>query len=538
MGGASVRISNQSGAYASVEDIVIPTKITVDGNTYRVTAIEDYGMTGLGNPEGYSHWNDWLDEKEHDTNKYAAYRREHANFMLKTITFEQPSNIKTIGKGAFQGCVNLSKIVVPNSVETLGTEVFTECYSLRNVEFQTDANDRVKIKVLPKNAFYQCPRLQALCLPEGFEEIADYAVQTCLSLKSIQLPNTLKHIGGHFLCDAKSLETLTIPASVDKIDGAFLHGCESLRSVYMLGPAATLAATFPDDESGSFSAFDVGNVTAPSSEQVNNCIFYVPSDYYNDYSTNGVWQQLLKANNNVGNDIQTPLPGGERTLGPGKWQTIIFYKPVRSYKSLFGDGCMVADLTSAKVSDENPDMYNLTFTLIAGDDIPAQKPFLIYCAEKKVYQIFDKSDEDTDDFKHFYTTPYITEVKVSNEPQTTVQMIGMGVKQYLQKWDFYFKWDTSKGKGFFYRVPDDRTMASKTTFGCYWKVIRDGLKVDAKGVEQCAMPSATPTSISSQVAPKKVSAAIYDLQGQLVHAEISSLSRGVYIINGKKVWVK
>ena len=540
-GEASVRLADQGGAYIVANaSVTIPATVTIDGQTYKVTAIDDYGMTCLGDPEGYSSWNDWLPDSQQDKTVYYSYRKDHANFTLTSVTFEQPSNIRAIGKGAFQGCVALPSVVIPNSVETLGTEVMSECYNLRSVDFQTGDDDRVLIKVLPKNAFYQCPRLAALDLPEGIEEIADYAVQTCLSLKTIHLPNTLRHIGGHFLCDAKSLETLTIPASVDRIDGAFLHGCESLRTVYMLGPAATLADKYSDeDQSSSFGEFGGVN-TAPASAQVNNCTFYVPRAYYDDYVASDVWRQLDSHNNTAGNDIRTPLPGGERTFGPGKWQTVIFYKPVRSYKSLLGEGCMVAELTGASVSDDDSDMYDLTFTLIDGTDIPAMKPYLIYCADTKAHMMFDESDEDTDQFKTFYTTAYTTSVAVDNEPGTTVQMTGMGQRMQLQKWQFYFKWNAAERQGSFWRVPDDNTRVMKTAFGCYWQVKRDGLKADARGLSQWALP--TPAGIAGTAASNgsKVRVNIYDLNGRLVQRGTQAPGtqvpgKGLYIVGGKKV---
>ena len=529
---ASVRM------YGAPESLTVPRTVTIDGTTYDVTAIDDYGFTAAGySPGGY-----WYDGATYD-----CYRSTHANFLLKKVNFEMPSNIRSIGTGAFQGCAVLESIVIPNSVETMGTEAFTECYSLTTAEFQTDDDGRVKLKALPNNAFFLCPRLQTLTLPEGIESIGNYAIQDCLSLRSIHLPNTLKTIGGHFLCNAKSLAMLTIPASVESIDGAFLHGCESLRTVYLLGQAASLAATFSEESETASSSFDAfpdskgGTVsTAPSSDKVKNCTFYVPSDYYDSYVSSDVWKQLHSSNNSDGNDIKTPLPGGQRTLGAEKWQTVIFYKPVASYKSVFGDGCMVARLTSATADDTDASLYHLDFTLIDGTDIPAKEPLLIYSPTPRSTLMFDADDEATDDFKTFYNTPHITEVEVGNQEGTTVQMIGMGAKFDLVKWDFYFKWDDTQKVGRFFRVPDNKSGITSSRFGCFWRVKRDGLQTEAQalGMKAPARPGTSGINAAAADDAQHFDVRIYDLSGRRIDAPTSALKKGIYVVGGRKVVVK
>ena len=376
------------------ESFHIPATITIKGEEYKVTSIKDYGFTvyGVYGKPSYT----W------EGTTYTTYTEglEHIckNPNLKSVTFELPSNIKKIGRFAFAGCTNLEEIVIPSSVEEMGTDVFRDCFALKSVTFQTDEDGRASLKSLPWNCFYLCVNLTSLDLPEGLEKIDDYAIQCCLSLKSIHLPNSLKTIGGHFLCNAKSLTELTIPASVTKIDGAFLHGCESLRKVYLLGPAATLGDTYStEDTSSSFEAFGAVS-SAPGSSAVNNCTFYVPSDYYDNYTGNDVWKQLDEKNNTLGNKIKTPLPGEERGFGPNKWQTVIFYNDVKSYKSVFGEDCMVAELTKAEtdVDQHQPNVYHLTFTLIDGYNIPSRKPYLIYCPTSSHYQMYTQAEEQTE----------------------------------------------------------------------------------------------------------------------------------------------
>lgn len=68
--------------------------------------------------------------------------------------------------------------------------------------------------------------------------------------------------------------------------------------------------------------------------------------------------------------------------------------------------------------------------------------------------MYDKEDEETQEFKDFFTQSYTKDVIVGNQPSTTISMIGIGAKQNLQRWDFYFKWNETTETGKFYRVPD------------------------------------------------------------------------------------
>lgn len=44
-----------------------------------------------------------------------------------------PKSITTIGRSAFAGCEGLQTIVLPNSVESIGEETFSNCIYLKNV---------------------------------------------------------------------------------------------------------------------------------------------------------------------------------------------------------------------------------------------------------------------------------------------------------------------------------------------------------------------------------------------------------------------
>lgn len=512
-GTASVSLDNTNAT-----SVRIPATVVINGYTYKVTAIDDHGFTNRNWIKNVSY--------TYDGKTYNINDNSYVNNVLESVTFEQSSNIKTIGEGAFQACTKLSSVVIPNSVTTMKDKAFYACFSLSDVRFQTKENNTVDLKVLPTSAFSYCP-FTSIELPEGIEEIGDRSFQYNFYLKTMKLPNTLKKIGPHFLCDAKSITTLTIPASVTYIDGAAFHGCENLKTVYLLGPASTLIAN--ESESETFGA-NKNIKNAPDCEKVTNCTFWVLKEYMSGYTEDKVWEKVDQPNND-GNDIKC-IENTTRTFAQG-WGTAIFPKEVVDFRKTAGDKAKVAKMIKAVRDDSDMNLYHLTFQVVEGENIPAKEPLMIYCPEEWTYTMYNSIDETDAKFKLEMTNPFTTTVTVENEKTSKVRMIGKYLGEKLMKWDFYFMKDK------FWRVPDDDNAATMGSFRCYWKVDRDGIKQDVASFSKMSFGDNTPTAIEGiETEPTKVQVEVYDLNGRRIYQKKESLPRGLYIINGKKVIIK
>lgn len=513
-GTASVSLENFKAT-----SVTIPATVVIKGTTYKVTAIDDHGFTNSNWVKNVSY--------TYDGKTYNINDDNYVNNVLESVTFEQPSNIKTIGQGAFQACTKLSSVVIPNSVTTMEEKAFYACFSLSDVRFQTKEDNTVDLKVLPTSAFSYCP-FTSIELPEGIEEIGDRSFQYNFYLKTMKLPNTLKKIGPHFLCDAKSITTLTIPASVTYIDGAAFHGCENLKTVYLLGPASTLIAN--ESKSETFGANkNIDN--APDCEKVTDCTFWVLKEYEKGYTSDKVWKKVDQPNDD-GNDIKC-IENTTRTFAQG-WGTAIFPKEVVDFRDTAGDEAKVARMIKAVRDNSDKNLYHLTFQVVEDENIPAQEPLMIYSPKEWTYTMYNSIDENNDDFKLEMTNPFTTTVTVENEPTSKVHMIGKYLGgEKLVKWDFYFMNDK------FWRVPDTDNAATMGSFRCYWKVDRDGIKQDVASFSKMSFGDNTPTAIEGiETEPTKVQVEVYDLNGRRIYQKKESLPRGLYIINGKKVIIK
>ncbi|WP_308687399.1 leucine-rich repeat domain-containing protein [uncultured Treponema sp.] len=110
------------------------------------------------------------------------------------------------GRSKFN-CENLSGIILPQSVKSIGSYAFNTCKNLVDV-------------VLPKTldsigyyAFFICDNLSEIVIPEGIQEL-DNIFQDCKTLKKVSLPSSLRKLSNTFR-NCSSLEKIVIPEGVE-----------------------------------------------------------------------------------------------------------------------------------------------------------------------------------------------------------------------------------------------------------------------------------------------------------------------------------
>jgi len=127
--------------------------------------------------------------------------------------FEIPEGVTTIGTYAFAGQTNITKVIIPKTMKTIGDFAFNNCYNLVEIEF---ANGCV-LDTLGKNVFNSCKSLKTITLPNGIKNIPEYAFAACESLESIKLPANLQSIDPYAFVWTSSLKSITFPSSLKKI---------------------------------------------------------------------------------------------------------------------------------------------------------------------------------------------------------------------------------------------------------------------------------------------------------------------------------
>ncbi|MBP5373133.1 MAG: leucine-rich repeat protein, partial [Clostridia bacterium] len=142
---------------------------------------------------------------------------------LKSVEFS--NSVVDIGTYAFYDCASLKSVFLPSSLETIGANAFYGCASLESVEF---SNSVVDIGIY---AFYGCTSLESVFLPSSLETIGASTFYGCASLESVFLPSSLKTIGANAFYDCTSLKSVSLPLSLETIGSGAFYGCKNITDL-------------------------------------------------------------------------------------------------------------------------------------------------------------------------------------------------------------------------------------------------------------------------------------------------------------------
>ena len=240
-------------------DIVIPSSVTYENDSYVVTSIGErafYGfdiksisipnsVTSIGDRAFESCW--WL-EAVYITDltawcniKFAYYTSNPcynaAHLFLngvEIIDLVIPNGITYIRGYAFYGC-RLTSISIPNSVTTIEYSAFSYCRSLTSVSIPNSVTS------IGNSAFYGCSSLASVSIPNSVTSIGNSTFYGCSSLTSISIPNSVTSIGNYAFRDCYRLTTIyCLNPTPPTCDGTSTFASENQRDKYDVYNYATL----------------------------------------------------------------------------------------------------------------------------------------------------------------------------------------------------------------------------------------------------------------------------------------------------------
>ena len=212
------RIGAECFANCNLKSLTIPTSVT----TYSRDAFKDCTITNLH----ISSLEAWVDSKFNNANSSPLYRAENLylnNALVTAIEINKNiswgafmgyekltkvvlgNSVKTIGDSAFYGCSELTEVVFGNKLETIGSSAFYNCAKLTAVGLPSS------LKTISNKAFYGCSTLQTVTVSSGLQSVGDYAFSGCIALRAIDFPVTVTYMGISCLEKCASLESITIP---------------------------------------------------------------------------------------------------------------------------------------------------------------------------------------------------------------------------------------------------------------------------------------------------------------------------------------
>ena len=231
----------------TLENITIPDSITTIGRGvfsdtpyYNDTNNWENGVLYIGN---------YLIEAEEDLSGH--YQIKDGTIIIASGAFENcinltgvtiPNSVETIGESAFKKCTSLTTVTIPDSVVSIGRVAFFNCSNLKSIKvnrnnryyssddngvlFNKNKTTLIKYPVANTKTSYK--------IPNSVNLICEQAFHGSTKLKTITIPNSVKTIEWAAFSNCTSLTTITIPESVTTIGESVFHWCINLENVNVL----------------------------------------------------------------------------------------------------------------------------------------------------------------------------------------------------------------------------------------------------------------------------------------------------------------
>ena len=150
-----------------------------------------------------------------------------------------PEGIKTIGADCFERMTKLTKVNIPQTVESIfrfessgngitqnesnyqgGLLIIDNCLLKVKKELTGQVDVPEGTRLVAGYAFSGCKELTRISLPETVTEVGPYAFESCKKLGEINLPKGLKviHRGTFNSCETLGTSTLTLPENLQEIE--------------------------------------------------------------------------------------------------------------------------------------------------------------------------------------------------------------------------------------------------------------------------------------------------------------------------------
>jgi N-acetylneuraminic acid mutarotase len=168
-----------------------------------------------------------------------------------------PTSIQTIGFNAFGNCVNLTNVSVHSGIEYINQRPFVQSplvnyhYSSNGLKYliSTDGSSAYMVDtesaagdiVIPSSingatlknvaSFMLNDDVTSVTIPEGITYLPDLAFDRTSSLTSVSLPSSLQTLGWRPFYAARLLQNVTIPDGVSSIEERAFSNCSDLESV-------------------------------------------------------------------------------------------------------------------------------------------------------------------------------------------------------------------------------------------------------------------------------------------------------------------
>lgn len=150
----------------------------------------------------------------------ASFFKENRKITKITL----PEKATAIGYSAFRDCSRLKEIIMPDTLQQIGSEAFYQA-NLKEVTIPQN------VTTIGSYAFYNCDKLRTVNIPSRVKRLEEYMFYDCLLLSSVELSDSLTYIGNYAFSNCPSISSIVLPDAITQINTRAFSGCTSLASV-------------------------------------------------------------------------------------------------------------------------------------------------------------------------------------------------------------------------------------------------------------------------------------------------------------------
>ena len=140
-----------------------------------------------------------------------------------------PDSVTSVGANLFENATSLKSVRLPSGLKKLSPYMFAGCSSLEQIEMPFE------IESFEEGLFAGCSSLKEIPFRAGIKELPNYVFSGCSQLCSLILPNTIEKICEGAVSDCENLTTLVLPASLKEIEEGAFEGCFNLCHIRLNG---------------------------------------------------------------------------------------------------------------------------------------------------------------------------------------------------------------------------------------------------------------------------------------------------------------
>lgn len=159
--------------------------------------------------------------------KYVGDRAFSVMEKLQSVEYNVPCS----GQSAFYDCDMLERVKIGSNVETIGKNMFSYCKKLTKVEFE-ERNNSMPLSI-DEDAFSSCENITEIILPEGVDSIGKEAFKNCYGLTSVKVPSTLKSIEKSSFSGCENLQKIIIEDVAAWCNNTFHESLSFEKHLYM-----------------------------------------------------------------------------------------------------------------------------------------------------------------------------------------------------------------------------------------------------------------------------------------------------------------